>query len=101
MTSDLGPQRTVLRRHRVRVLQRRSVRWHRPRQLPRSRVRRARGWAQKIVERVDGGYVEASPSGTGIHIITRGSVRDGGMRKGPKVEMYSRGRFFTITGRAL
>jgi putative DNA primase/helicase len=46
------------------------------------------------------GYVEISPSGTGIHIIVEGSVRDGGMRKG-KVEMYGRGRFFTITGRSL
>jgi primase-polymerase (primpol)-like protein len=27
-------------------------------------------------------------------------VRGGGMRKG-KVEMYGRGRFFTITGRSL
>jgi putative DNA primase/helicase len=57
-------------------------------------------WAQKIIDRVQEGYVEISPSGSGIHIIIRGSVRDGGMRKG-KVEMYARGRFFTITGGAL
>ncbi len=57
-------------------------------------------WAQEIVGRVGEGYVEISPSGTGIHIIIRGSVRGGGMRKGP-VEMYSRGRYFTITGHAL
>ena len=55
------------------------------------------GWAQKIISRVQEGYVEASPSGTGVHIIVQGAVRDGGMRKG-KVEMYSRERFFTITG---
>jgi putative DNA primase/helicase len=54
-------------------------------------------WAQKIIDHVPGAYVEASPSGTGVHIIIRGSVRDGGMRRG-QVEMYSRGRFFTITG---
>jgi putative DNA primase/helicase len=54
-------------------------------------------WAQEILDRVQEGYIEASPSGTGIHIIVRGAVRDGGMRKGA-VEMYSRGRFFTITG---
>src|SRR5215204_2956441 len=57
-------------------------------------------WAQKIISRVvEGyveGYVEASPSGTGVHVIVQGTVRDGGMRKG-KVEMYARGRFFTIT----
>jgi putative DNA primase/helicase len=57
-------------------------------------------WAQEILDRVDAGYIEASPSGTGIHIIVRGAVRDGGIRKG-KVEMYSRGRFFTITGEIL
>jgi putative DNA primase/helicase len=55
------------------------------------------GWAQKIISRVHEGYIEASPSGTGVHIIVQGAVRDGGMRKG-KVEMYSRERFFTITG---
>ncbi len=57
-------------------------------------------WAKKILSQVQDGYVEASPSGTGIHIIVEGVVRGGGMRKG-KVEMYSRDRFFTITGRAL
>jgi len=57
-------------------------------------------WAQNIISRVQEGYVEASPSGSGIHIIVQGSVRDGGMRKG-KVEMYGRDRFFTITGRSL
>ena len=57
-------------------------------------------WAQKIIESVQEGYVETSPSGTGIHIIVEGTVRGGGMRKG-KVEMYGRERFFTITGRRL
>ena len=57
-------------------------------------------WAQKIINRVQEGYVEISPSGNGIHIIVEGTVRGGGMRKG-KVEMYGRGRFFTITGRTL
>jgi putative DNA primase/helicase len=57
-------------------------------------------WAQSIIDRVQEGYVEISPSGSGIHIIVEGNVRDGGMRKG-KVEMYSRDRFFTITGSRL
>jgi putative DNA primase/helicase len=57
-------------------------------------------WAQKIISRVQEGYIEVSPSGTGIHIILEGVVRGGGMRKG-KAEMYGRGRFFTITGRTL
>jgi primase-polymerase (primpol)-like protein len=57
-------------------------------------------WAREIISRVPEGYIEVSPSGTGVHIIIRGSVRGGGVRKGP-VEMYSRGRYFTITGVAL
>jgi len=54
-------------------------------------------WAQKIIADATEGYVEVSPSGTGVHIIVEGCGRDGGMRRGP-VEMYSRDRFFTITG---
>ena len=57
-------------------------------------------WAQEIISSVKEGYVEVSPSGTGIHIIVEGTVRGGGMRKG-KLEMYGRDRFFTITGRIL
>jgi putative DNA primase/helicase len=57
-------------------------------------------WARQILGRVPDGYVEVSPSGTGIHIIVRGTVRGGGVRKGP-IEMYSRGRFFAITGHQL
>jgi len=57
-------------------------------------------WAQRIVADASEGYVEVSPSGTGVHIIVEGRVRDGGMRRGP-IEMYSRDRFFTITGQAL
>jgi len=57
-------------------------------------------WALEILDRVRDGYVEISPSGTGIHVIIRGDVRGGGIRRGP-VELYSRGRYFTITGRVL
>jgi primase-polymerase (primpol)-like protein len=57
-------------------------------------------WAEEIISSVKEGYVEVSPSGTGIHVLVEGIVRGGGMRKG-KVEMYGRDRFFTITGRIL
>jgi putative DNA primase/helicase len=57
-------------------------------------------WARRIISSVQEGYVELSPSGTGIHIIVEGVVRGGGMRKG-KAEMYGRDRFFTITGKIL
>lgn len=43
-------------------------------------------------------YTEISTSGTGIHIICRGSLPPHGRRKG-KVEMYDSGRFFVMTGR--
>lgn len=42
-------------------------------------------------------YAEVSQSGTGIHIICKGSLPKGGRRRG-KVEMYDSGRFFVMTG---
>lgn len=42
-------------------------------------------------------YAEISRSGSGIHIICRGSLPDGARRKG-NVEMYSSGRYFICTG---
>jgi putative DNA primase/helicase len=57
-------------------------------------------WAKKIIDSVTEGYVEVSPSGTGVHIIVSGVVR-GGAVKSKHIEMYGRDRFFTITGRSL
>ncbi len=54
-------------------------------------------WAVRIVQDL-GGYAEASPSGTGVHIIIRGKAP--GKKRG-KVEAYSSERYFTMTGRAL
>jgi primase-polymerase (primpol)-like protein len=54
-------------------------------------------WAQRIVQALNS-YAELSISGTGIHIICRGSLPDGkGHRKG-RLEMYDRGRYFTMSG---
>lgn len=62
-------------------------------------------WAQRIISRVEEGYIEASPSGTGVHVIVEGTARSGrAQKKVPpkgKVEMYSREWFFTVTGRVL
>jgi len=55
--------------------------------------------AQDIIKTMDS-YTEYSPSGTGIHILCRGSIPDKGRRKG-NIEMYSEGRFFTVTGKVL
>lgn len=54
--------------------------------------------AQKIIARV-GSYTEASPSGTGVHIIARGRVPRGGKRA--EIEMYSDGRYFCFTGQVV
>lgn len=41
-------------------------------------------------------YTEYSPSGTGLHIIVKGSVDRG--RRRSKIELYPHERFFTMTG---
>jgi putative DNA primase/helicase len=52
-------------------------------------------WAQSIIDHINS-YTELSPSGTGVHIIARGTIPSGVKR--PGIEMYSCGRFFTMTG---
>lgn len=47
-----------------------------------------------------GSYAEVSPSGNGIHIILKGELPPEGRRKG-NVEIYTSGRFFTVTGNAI
>lgn len=55
--------------------------------------------AMEIVKTLNS-YTEYSPSGTGLHIICKGNLPEGGNRKGP-YEMYSNGRYFTVTGKTL
>lgn len=55
-------------------------------------------WAQAIVEQVKS-YSEVSPSGTGLKIFIRGKLPpESRRRKEGNIEMYSDGRFFTVTG---
>ena len=56
-------------------------------------------WAKDIILRLDS-YTEASPSQTGVHLIARGNLPDGGNRDGT-VELYAANRYFTVTGRHL
>jgi putative DNA primase/helicase len=56
-------------------------------------------WAQRIINSVADSYVEASPSGTGVHIVFEGSIKDS--VKTRNVEIYAQDRFFTITGIAV
>lgn len=55
--------------------------------------------ARQIVDALDS-YTEISPSGRGLRIICRGKLLSGdpGGRRGP-YEVYSAGRFLTMTGR--
>lgn len=65
-------------------------------------------WAFTIIKRFNS-YTEVSPSGEGVHILVRGSLPPGvrgrkkylkgnGYRPGAAIEMYSGGRYFTMTG---
>ncbi len=56
-------------------------------------------WAMNTVEELDS-YTEISPSGTGLHVIVRAELPPNGNRK-DRVELYDRGRFFTVTGNHL
>jgi primase-polymerase (primpol)-like protein len=44
-------------------------------------------------------YTEFSPSGTGLHVITQATIPQG--RRKDQLEMYSTGRYFTLTGNYL
>ena len=54
-------------------------------------------WASELVATLDG-YTEVSPSGTGVHVIVRGAAPN---RQDGRIEAYSSGRYFTVTGRAI
>jgi putative DNA primase/helicase len=56
-------------------------------------------WAQEIINQLNS-YTEFSPSATGVHILVRGELPEGGRKRG-HVEMYSSGRYFTVTGKHL
>lgn len=47
------------------------------------------------------GYAELSVTGTGVHAIVRASLDDLSGRKSGFVEVYDRGRYFTMTGRRI
>src|SRR5215212_8428970 len=52
--------------------------------------------AEEWLDRFDS-YAEMSPSGNGLHIIIKADLREGTNRRGLG-ELYSSGRFFTMTG---
>ena len=57
-------------------------------------------WAQKIIDSfTDIVLLEVSPSGRGVHLITKGVCKTGVNTK--SVEVYGQDRFFTVTGAAI
>lgn len=57
-------------------------------------------WAAEWVGKLSS-YTEITPSGKGLHVIVRAALPEGKGHKGPRVEMYDRGRYFTMTGNVL
>jgi len=53
-------------------------------------------WASEIVRHFDT-YAELSPSGTGIHLLAKKTGNVMGLNSGA-IEMYTSGRYFTVTG---
>jgi primase-polymerase (primpol)-like protein len=62
----------------------------------------AKPWASALLSRFACTYAEISPSGVGVKVWVKGKLpTERGHRKGWRdgaVEMYDRGRFFTVTG---
>lgn len=54
--------------------------------------------AQEIVQQFDT-YTEISPSGSGLHLLVRADIVGKGYRN-DLLEVYSQGRYFTVTGNA-
>jgi len=63
-------------------------------------------WARLIIERLNS-YTEISPSGTGVKTWIRAKLSAGGRHRnrrayeGGEIEIYSRGRYFTVTSQHL
>lgn len=53
--------------------------------------------ARAVLDRAVGAYVEVSPSGDGLHVWGRAAEQPGRRRLG--FEVYSVGRYITVTGR--
>ena len=61
-------------------------------------------WAEDIIRDL-GSYTEVSPSGTGVHVIVKATLGGPGKKvnrpDGSAIELYDRGRYFTVTGDAV
>jgi putative DNA primase/helicase len=60
-------------------------------------------WARRIVQEIDS-YAEVTPSRSGLRVWLKGVLPPGRRvlpRTEGKIELYDRGRYFTVTGKAL
>jgi hypothetical protein len=57
-------------------------------------------WAAQIIARFSS-YTEISPTDTGVKIFVRGTLLEGERNRSGHVEIYDRGRYFTLTGNRL
>ena len=57
-------------------------------------------WSEQIVHALDS-YAEVSPSGTGVHVIVKGQKPPDSRSRQGNIEVYSNGRYFTMTGNRL
>ena len=58
-------------------------------------------FCREFIDALDS-YTEYSHSGEGVHIICKGKLPEGARRRnGVAVEMYDKGRFFTMTGKVI
>jgi hypothetical protein len=56
-------------------------------------------WARELIQEI-GTYTEISPSGRGVHMFVRAKLPGAGHRAG-QIEIYSSGRYFTVTGESV
>ncbi|GEM_PF-3421269 len=61
-------------------------------------------WAIEVIRQI-ASYTEISPSGKGLHVFTKAMLPGEGINRrnwhGRKIEIYDRGRYFTVTGNRL
>lgn len=61
-------------------------------------------WVSPIIAALGDSYMEVSPSGSGVKVWVKATLKGTGTKRSYQdgaIEIYDRGRFFTVTGQAL
>jgi hypothetical protein len=77
------------------------VTWESSKHAPGIVVPKFNDWAQRTLDRLDGAFVEFSPSRTGLHFYCFANPAQAVKHSEAGFEMYPEGRYFTVTGDAL